>query len=72
MCRDVVDHVINKLAAFQNDAEAAPRWFQTLQWEDVLVGLLVSDYVDELQSHPGWASGLNYVDQVQSRWAIWT
>ena len=52
-CRDVVEHVMAKVAAFQNDPGAAPRWFHILQWEDVLVGLLVSDYVDELQSHPG-------------------
>lgn len=51
--RDVVEHVVAKVAAFQNDPGAAPRWFHILQWEDVLVGLLVSDFVDELQSHPG-------------------
>lgn len=42
---DLIGHVAQKVNAYERNPESAPPWFSRLNWEDVLVGLLLADVV---------------------------
>jgi hypothetical protein len=53
LSRDMVGHVVAKLNAYEAKPYDAPRWFHALPWEDVQVGVLLSD-VTKPESHPAF------------------
>ncbi|KAK9815751.1 hypothetical protein WJX72_008919 [[Myrmecia] bisecta] len=53
LSRDVVAHLVAKVDHYERQPAKQPCWFKALHWEDVLVGLLVTDYAD-IFSHPGF------------------
>lgn len=47
LSRDVVQHIVNTTLLWERLPDQAPGWYAGLHWEDVLVGLVASDYTGE-------------------------
>lgn len=54
LSRDLVQHVVQKVNGYDQHPEQVPAWYRLLNWEDVLVGLLLNDVVPRPHSHPGF------------------
>lgn len=46
LSRDVAEAVVAMVTGFGMHPETQPAWFSVLQWEDVMIGLLVDDIVE--------------------------
>ena len=57
LSRDVVQHIVNATLHWERSPDQAPGWYAGLHWEDVLVGLVASDYTGE---EPQVSSTLNH------------
>ena len=44
---DVVGYIVNATSHWDRAPDQAPGWYAGLHWEDVLVGLVASDYTGE-------------------------
>ena len=44
---DVVRYIVNATSQWDRAPDRAPGWYAGLHWEDVLVGLMASDYTGE-------------------------
>ena len=44
---DVVRYIANATAHWDREPDQAPGWYAGLHWEDVLVGLVASDFTGE-------------------------
>eukprot|EP00887_Chlorella_sp_A99_P001796 scaffold19.g1796.t1 len=54
LSRDMAAHALGKANRYLLEPGAAPAWFGSLAWEDVMVGLLMMDAVREPQDHAGF------------------
>ena len=54
LSRDLVQHVVQKVNGYDQYPDQAPKWYKLLNWEDVLVGLLLNDVIPKPVSHPGF------------------
>lgn len=54
MSRDVVKHALSKVDMWDTKKEPAPFWYNVVNWEDVIMGLLVSEKVGPPQEAVGY------------------
>ena len=47
LSRDVAQHVVNATSAWDRAPGQAPGWYAGLHWEDVLIGLIASEFTGE-------------------------
>ena len=47
LSRDVAQHVVNATSAWERAPGQAPGWYAGLHWEDVLIGLIASEFTGE-------------------------
>ena len=47
LSRDVVQHVVNATSAWDRAPGHAPGWYAGLHWEDVMIGLIASEFTGE-------------------------
>eukprot|EP01024_Parvocaulis_polyphysoides_P005978 TRINITY_DN1151_c1_g1_i2.p1 TRINITY_DN1151_c1_g1~~TRINITY_DN1151_c1_g1_i2.p1 ORF type:complete len:399 (-),score=53.31 TRINITY_DN1151_c1_g1_i2:165-1361(-) len=63
LSRDVAGFFLQRIWMYRRNPDIAPKWFEPLDWEDVLVGLVVSDKVGFADDHagfkPGWRACTN-------------
>eukprot|EP01023_Acetabularia_acetabulum_P040790 TRINITY_DN395_c3_g1_i2.p1 TRINITY_DN395_c3_g1~~TRINITY_DN395_c3_g1_i2.p1 ORF type:complete len:527 (-),score=62.95 TRINITY_DN395_c3_g1_i2:375-1955(-) len=57
LSRDVASFFLQHVWMFRRNPDIAPKWFAPLDWEDVLVGLVLSDKLDVPDDHPGFKAG---------------
>ncbi|KAL4451696.1 hypothetical protein ABPG75_007358 [Micractinium tetrahymenae] len=51
LSRDMADHAVRSANLFLQQGDAAPAWFRSLPFEDVMLGMLLMDAVEAPQDH---------------------
>lgn len=54
LSQDVVNHALAKVDHWHTHQHEAPGWYNLLDWEDVLMGLLVKDKINSPMEAPGF------------------
>eukprot|EP01025_Chloroclados_australasicus_P061938 TRINITY_DN8133_c0_g2_i2.p1 TRINITY_DN8133_c0_g2~~TRINITY_DN8133_c0_g2_i2.p1 ORF type:complete len:529 (-),score=40.85 TRINITY_DN8133_c0_g2_i2:1299-2885(-) len=57
LSRDVAAYFVQRIWYYRERPERAPKWFEPMDWEDVLVGLIVADVVGMPDDNPGFKPG---------------